>query len=155
MIAEIRTRDNESDERGAWPLAWNGASIISYDMHSSTPDGTNIMITPSVRNSPYIPKPNTQADPLPPNSSVNANNDDKLRECPDQAQADLELMPCNTPPNATFIVAGPRSLHNGGVNAANVDGSVIWLANDIDQYLMARMVSINDGQIMTTGYSNQ
>jgi hypothetical protein len=37
-------------------------------------------------------------------------------------------------------------MHVGGVNASLVDGSITWLANEIDPFLMARMVSINDAQ---------
>ena len=35
-------------------------------------------------------------------------------------------------------------MHPGGVYGANVDGSVTFLLNEIDEYLLARMVSIND-----------
>ena len=42
--------------------------------------------------------------------------------------------------------AAPRSLHPGGVNTAQVDGSVRWISNDIESYLFARLVSINDGE---------
>ena len=158
MLTEVRTRAEEADERGAWVLAWNGSSIISFDMHSSDSSGASILTAPNQRNAPYIPKPNTQVSSLPPNSppttpSTPYQNDDKLRECPDPSGADLENMSCGQQTNTTFIVAAPRSMHPGGVYGANVDGSVAWLSNDIDEYLMARRVSINDGQLLTEGYS--
>jgi hypothetical protein len=55
-------------------------------------------------------------------------------------------MPCRAWTNDTWISAAPRSLHLGGVNATHVDGSIVWLDNGIDWFLMARMISINDGQ---------
>jgi prepilin-type N-terminal cleavage/methylation domain-containing protein len=158
MLTEVRTRAEEADERGAWVLSWNGSSIICVDMHSSDASGTSILTAPNQRNAPYIPKPNTQVSSLLPNSPppTPANsyaNDDKLRECPDPSGSYLEFMPCDQQTNATFIVAAPRSMHPGGVYGANVDGSVTWLANEVDEYLMARMVSINDGQFLTEGYT--
>ncbi len=143
LLAEVRTRDNIADERGAWALGINGASLLSYDMHSSNVGSADC--ASFKRNSPYLPF-DVGTDPLPPNSSPGSNNDDRLVECPDQNGADLELMPCTAQTNATWVSAAPRSLHVGGVNAAHVDGSVIFLANEIDKFLMARKVSINDGQ---------
>jgi prepilin-type N-terminal cleavage/methylation domain-containing protein len=150
MLAEVRTRDNEADQRGAWALAWCGASILGFDFHSE--NATLGCDTGMKRNSPYVPVQSPSDQAQPPNNPPSAWNDDKLRSCPEPAQADLELMPCSDEPNSTFITAAPRSLHVGGVNAANVDGSLTWLANEIDPYLMARMVSINDRQGMIEGY---
>lgn len=148
MLSEVRTRDNESDPRGVWSAAWTGGSIISFDLHA-TSTGCPANAT---RNMPYAPLPRTKwlADPLPPNSPVTSNNEDKISECPDPAGADLELMPCGAD-NGTWTAAAPRSLHVGGVNAAHVDGHLTWLADEIDVYLMARMVSINDGQVVREG----
>jgi hypothetical protein len=42
-------------------------------------------------------------------------------------------------------------MHVGGVNGALADGSIYWLSDDVDKYLMARMISINDGQINRDG----
>lgn len=154
MLAEIRTRDHEWDQRGAWALAWNAASIISYDMHSEQTHERLGCQPDSKRNTPYIPQTTTTVPPLPPNSPPGLENSDRLRECPESNAADIELMPCS-PDNGTWISAAPRSLHVGGVNAANVDGSIAWLTNDIDIFLMARRVSINDGQIEKEGYSAQ
>jgi prepilin-type N-terminal cleavage/methylation domain-containing protein len=153
MIAEIRTRDLEQDVRGAWAGAWAGASMISYDMHSDHAPPTNsaliISSTNGRRNSPYIPIAYPGVDTLPPNSPSSSTNNDYIRDCQNdgqyQQQAMLEQMPCTTE-TPTRSAAAPRSMHVGGVNAANVDGSGRWLTNDIDPYLMARLVSINDNQ---------
>ena len=148
MLAEVRTRDNTSDERGAWALGWNAASILGFDMHSRI--GTTACSVADCaslrRNQPYIPC-NVGIDPLPPNSTPNNDGGrDRLSMCPEPGAADLELMPCRAWTNDTWISAAPRSLHMGGVNATHVDGSVIWIGGDIDWFLMARMISINDGQ---------
>jgi hypothetical protein len=159
MIAEIRTRDVEQDVRGAWAAAWAGASIISFDMHSDhTPPNSSALIissTNGVRNMPYIPIAYPNVDALPPNSSPTATNDDWVRDCSSDADyqqaADLDLMPCS-PDTPARAAAAPRSLHPGGVNTAHVDGSSLWVANEIDPFLMARLVSINDNQGEAEGY---
>jgi prepilin-type N-terminal cleavage/methylation domain-containing protein len=148
MLAEVRTRDNTGDERGAWALGWNAASLLGFDMHSrvgSTP--CSVADCASLRrNQSYIPC-NVGIDPLPPNSSPNNEGGrDRLVSCPEAGAADLDLMPCKAWTNETWISAAPRSLHPGGVNATHADGSIVWLNSEIDWFLMARMVSINDGQ---------
>ncbi len=54
-------------------------------------------------------------------------------------------MPCHPQSNAR-AAASPRSSHVGGVNVAHIDGSAAFVQDDIDLFLMARLVSINDGQ---------
>jgi prepilin-type N-terminal cleavage/methylation domain-containing protein len=157
MLSEVRTRDNEKDSRGAWGGSFAGGSIISFDMHSDTspPSGTAITsATGMKRNSPYIPIAFPGVDALPPNSPFTATNEDYIRECPEPQAADLENMPCTTQ-STTRSAAAPRSSHMGGVNAANVDGSVTWLADEIDLFLMARMISINEGQGNIEGYQGR
>ncbi|MGD9633838.1 MAG: DUF1559 domain-containing protein [Pirellulales bacterium] len=151
MLAEIRTREPEWDQRGAWVLAWTATTMLSFDMHSETSaTGCNNAAT-TTRNTPYVPRAVDSEQTQPPNNPPTAWNADQLRECPDDgaAEASLELMPCK---RESFFSAAPRSMHVGGVNAAHIDGSVAWLDDAIDPYLMARQVSINDGQIDTDGY---
>ena len=68
------------------------------------------------------------------------------------AEAQMEQMPC-LPGNFTvlglssYISAAPRSRHIGGVNTAYLDGHIELLSNDIDPFLMANLVSINDSQV--------
>lgn len=151
LLTEVRTRDNTGDERGVWALAWNGASIISFDLHSTTAGASGTADCATLkRNTPYIPF-DVGTDPLPPNSPPSSNNRDQLVECPDQNGADLELMPCIKQHNDTWISAAPRSNHVGGVNVTRIDGSVDYINNDIDKFLMARMISINDGQANVEG----
>jgi prepilin-type N-terminal cleavage/methylation domain-containing protein/prepilin-type processing-associated H-X9-DG protein len=148
LLAEIRTRDHMEDPRGVWAAAWSGGSLLAFDLHSKVEpdvDGS------SKRNTPYNPfKYSAIDDGLPPNTTATWGNRDYIRECPDSGIADLEGMPCiaQTPSRSA---AAPRSSHNGGVNTSHIDGSVEWIANDVDQFLMARMVSINDGQGLVEG----
>jgi hypothetical protein len=146
MLAEIRTRDNERDPRGVWAAALCSGSVLALDMHSET-GGTSCG---TKRNEPYIPFENTSIDALTPNSRPTGNSD-RLRDCPEANVADLEIMPCSTD-NGTWTSGAPRSHHPGGVNAAHCDASVVWLDNDIDKFVMARMVSINEGQGNIAGY---
>jgi prepilin-type N-terminal cleavage/methylation domain-containing protein len=143
LLAEVRTRDNEQDPRGAWAAAWAGGSLLSFDMHSEV--AREGALQTSKRNAPYIPFLYPGVTSLVPNSPSTATNQDYIKECPDSNAADIDHMPC-FPQSATRSAAAPRSLHVGGVNASLVDGSVTWLANEIDPFLMARMVSINEGQ---------
>jgi hypothetical protein len=154
MLTEVRTRDNEADPRGVWAASWAGGSLLSFDMHSdqSPPTGTAAVVNTSFkRNQPYVPIQYPGVDALPPNSGPGSTNQDYIRECRDASASDLELMPCH-PQSPTRATAAPRSLHVGGVNACRIDGSGTWLANEIDLFLMARMVSINDGQGEVEGY---
>lgn len=153
MLAEIRTRDAQRDSRGVWAAAWTGGSIIAYDMHmanaafTDAEGGCHPSGVAAKRNTRYIPYPYTGIDCLTPNS-MPVGNEDKIHEAPitEAAAARLENMPASTMPNGTWTAAAPRSNHPGGVNATHCDGSVRWLDDDIDQFLMARLVSINDGQ---------
>jgi prepilin-type processing-associated H-X9-DG protein len=58
-------------------------------------------------------------------------------------------MPCGTwQPQGEwhFQSAAPRSWHVGGVNVAFADGRTGFLPDDVDQIVMACLVSINDRQ---------
>jgi prepilin-type N-terminal cleavage/methylation domain-containing protein/prepilin-type processing-associated H-X9-DG protein len=151
MLAEIRTRDAQRDSRGVWAAAWTGGSIIAYDMHPANAAFSDAEggcgPTPHTRNMRYIPYPYTGVDCLTPNS-IPFGNEDKIHEAPitETAAARLDNMPASTDSDGKWTGAAPRSNHPGGVNATHCDGSVRWLDNEIDQFLMARLVSINDGQ---------
>ena len=149
MLTEIKTRANEPDSRGAWAGGFTGGSILAFDMHSAktTTDSTDHRGSP-----PYIPTPYPGVDPLPPNVGAHWSNEDYIRGCDsDTAVSQTEDLPC-VQQNAGRSAAAPRSNHTGGVNAAHIDGSVIFITNEIDLFLMARMVSITDGQGDTEGY---
>jgi prepilin-type processing-associated H-X9-DG protein len=146
-LSEVRTRDHQQDERGAWALPWNAASLLAFDMHDDherafkkAPDGYLAWTMPGA----------AQGDAQVPNYEQGLGdpyaNRDVLQLCPDVAGADLERMPCFDYPNNTWLSAAPRSSHAGGVNAAFLDGHVRFLGNDIDPVLMAYLISINDEQ---------
>jgi prepilin-type processing-associated H-X9-DG protein len=97
-------------------------------------------------NSPYSPDLYGGTEPgLPPNSTQSWGNVDYIAACPEPGSAGADKMPCHDQ-TANRSAAAARSQHNGGVNASQVDGSVIWITDDIDMHLMARKVSINDGE---------
>jgi prepilin-type N-terminal cleavage/methylation domain-containing protein/prepilin-type processing-associated H-X9-DG protein len=149
MLAEVRTRDHEQDPRGVWSAAWAGGSLLAFDMHSQTAE---LGAQPSSkRNQPYIPYEYPNVPPLPPNSPATATNEDWIRDCPESNAALFDRMPCHLQ-SPTRSTAAPRSLHAGGVNVAYLDGSVDWMADEIEHHLMARMVSINDNQGNVEGF---
>jgi len=142
MISEVRTRDVDKDPRGAWSGGFAGGSLLAFDLHSNG----LVIAANAKRNSPYNPKVYSDGTPgLPPNTTLGWKNDDWIKECIDINVAGVEGMPCS-PQSSSRSAASPRSSHVGGVNASRIDGSVNYISNDIDQFLMARMVSINDAQ---------
>jgi type II secretory pathway pseudopilin PulG len=153
MLAEVRTRDDPTDSRGAWGGSFVGGSILAYDMHSGDSSGTVRQGTTSTdkANMAYIPTTYPGVDPMPPNFGHGWSTHDHIRGCGDISGSDLDGMPCN-PQSTTWSAAAPRSSHVGGVNGAHVDGSVAWINNEIDLFLMARMVSSTDNQGESEGY---
>lgn len=83
---------------------------------------------------------------------------DMLYDCPVPAEAQLLGMPCAitsgpSSPDFLFQSAAPRSTHTGGVYMTFGDSSVHFLVDEVEENLMAYLVSINDGQTLdTTGY---
>jgi prepilin-type N-terminal cleavage/methylation domain-containing protein len=152
MLAEIRTRDSEGDPRGVWAASWAGGSILAYDMHTVQPGTTNPEVgCGTLRNTPYSPVIYPDDDSLTPNFPPQGNNQDYIRKCDEPAASLFDLMSC-TLQSATRATAAPRSSHVGGVNATHVDGSGVWISNEIDPYLMGRMISINDAQGEVEGF---
>jgi prepilin-type processing-associated H-X9-DG protein len=88
----------------------------------------------------YIPWRGSIGHTQPPNGG----RPDILYNCPDEALAQLERMPCLEFELAGYMSAAPRSSHFDGVNAGFLDGHVEFLLNDIDEATMAQMISIND-----------
>jgi hypothetical protein len=139
-ISEVRTRDNERDQRGAWALPWNGASLLALDAHPvwyEDGEPNQNLLYPE-----FIFSPNNTGRTQYPNSK----NPDVLYECPDLAAEQLERMPCTTSPG--YISAAPRSLHPGGVYGAFLDGSVHFLTDEIDEATMAHLICTADGQVV-------
>jgi hypothetical protein len=139
LLSEVRTRDDPLDERGTWALAWNAATLLSFDMHDLSTDQFG-----SFRSN-YTASPDGVGFAQPPNNT--GWNLDVLRRCPDPAGAQLMGMQCGA--GLGWISSAPRSQHVGGVNIARLDGSVSFLTDDVDDFVMAYAVSINDGQSAT------
>jgi prepilin-type processing-associated H-X9-DG protein len=146
VFAEIRTRDHPSDARGAWALPWSGSSLLAFDFH---PKLEQLGKGEEGENPPgdYQPWPGSLGYTQYPNSV----NPDTLYECPEPAAAQFDRMPCNTQWYG-YISAAPRSFHEGGVNAAFLDGHVGFLPNDVDEYAMLYMVSTNEGEVVSERY---
>jgi prepilin-type N-terminal cleavage/methylation domain-containing protein len=151
LLTEVRTRDEAADQRGAWTIAWIGTTLIGIDMHSE-PLGTGASCTGAGvgDGAPYIPvatqvgHDNSQRPNLPPGNF----NSDWIRGCNTFSTAStIDGMPCQDSDNATSsFSAAPRSLHPGGVIATNLDGSVTWLADEIQGQALGLRVCINDDQ---------
>lgn len=136
-IAEIRTRDNPQDQRGAWALPWNGSTLLAFDMHPDQGSSSS-----SQTADPYTPWSASLGLTQYPNSI----NSDVLYACPEPNEAQFDRMPCNEA-YAGYISAAPRSEHMGGVNSVYLDGHVAFLANDIDEYAMQSMINTTDGNL--------
>lgn len=144
-FAEVRTRDNPADQRGAWALPWAAASILSFDFHpTSYPSGTVNQEKPPNGFDPYKQSLGQTQFPNSPNADV-------LYKCPGLLEAQFDKMPCNEAWNG-YISAAPRSQHPGGVNTVFLDGHVGFLPNDVDEYAMLWMVNTNDGELLPERY---
>lgn len=143
MLSEVRTRTQTTDQRGAWALPWTGSSQLSFDMHDVTNTFTGMDVG-------YQPWTASVGQTQPPNNQKTSNLD-MLYVCPDPADSQLKRMPCNTfgPGANNYLSAAPRSLHPGCVNVAYADGHVSILTDNIDETLMARLISIEDGGSVT------
>jgi prepilin-type processing-associated H-X9-DG protein len=140
LISEVRTLDNPQDERGAWSLSWTAASLLAFDMHQSESIPFDSTYVAESKYDYQTQTPNT----LGPNA-------DMLQICPDPEQAQFEGMPCFDWHSHYYLSAAPRSLHPGGVNAVYLDGHVGFLPDNINEYVMAYLISIADGQVVDAG----
>jgi len=136
-LAEIRSRDNERDPRGAWALAWTATTLLAYDMHHiDDPQGAGDIGRPES----FVASPRSEGLGQPPNNNGIVQSD-MIVNCPDPAGAQLIGMKCA---KESWKSAAPRSLHVGGVYIARLDGSVGFLEDGIDDYVMVYMIAIND-----------
>lgn len=154
-FSEVRTLDDPSDERGVWTLPWTGASLLAFDMHplgwKIDHDGTGEgdSYRPEDR-AAFVASPESVGETQRPNQT--GPNSDVLYFCtePQQATSHAERMPCvrwNRVLGARgYLSAAPRSNHSGGVNGAYLDGHVAFLPNDIDDFVMAYAISVNDSE---------
>jgi prepilin-type N-terminal cleavage/methylation domain-containing protein/prepilin-type processing-associated H-X9-DG protein len=138
VLAEVRTRENPRDQRGAWALPWSGSSVLAFDMHHDYAAGEGIKFVGDIRSLGQTQPPNNEGP-----------NVDMLYDCPDVKGAQVERMNCArfaSDIESMYLSAAPRSQHVGGVNVCFLDGHVGFLTNDVDEFAMAYMVSINDGR---------
>lgn len=143
LATEVRARDNERDQRGAWALPWVGASLLAMD-HESV---NNVPANVDLHDIPYSPHPqpaNPQFIQVPNKSFGNVN--DHLYECVAPAQAAISGMPCSVATGGRALIAAPRSLHFSGVNAVALDGHAGFILNEVDPFVMACTISIQDSQ---------
>jgi prepilin-type processing-associated H-X9-DG protein/prepilin-type N-terminal cleavage/methylation domain-containing protein len=160
VLSEVRTLAHVQDERGAWALPWCGASLLAFDMHphdvDCRHDGTGTGDTFITENrAPFLANSDSLDETQRPNNL--GPNRDTLVQCTENPSelrklSEEQKMPCTLVEKKGFGVHGymsaaPRSLHPGGVNAAYLDGHVTFLINDVDEFAMAYMVSINDGAV--------
>jgi prepilin-type N-terminal cleavage/methylation domain-containing protein/prepilin-type processing-associated H-X9-DG protein len=136
MLSEVLTREEPTDQRGAWAVAWNGASLLAFDLHDQDGSGSYVPITAAAALDSTQP-PNNQGS-----------NVDVLYECANPANAQVRRMPCLTWASTganNYLSSAPRSRHPGGVVAVYADGHVSFLTNSIDRLTMAYLISIGDG----------
>lgn len=133
-ISEVRTRDEQRDQRGVWALPWSGSTLLSVDAHP-----IHYPLQPEEEPEPYSPLLRQKTGFQTPNSRTV----DVLYECPDKIGEQLDRMPCTE--HSGYISASPRSEHIGGVVVGYLDGSVRFLNNDVDPHTMALQISIEDG----------
>lgn len=151
LLSEVRTRETELDQRGAWALPWTGSSVLSFDMHDEKDflESAADFQQECLKASEFFYHPATYSLGFtqPPNNSGIVM--DMLYRCPDSAGAQLDGMPCATFVAGTvsaYLSAAPRSRHPGGVDTVFSDGHVGFLPDTIDELTMAHLVSSNDGQ---------
>jgi len=134
LISEVRTREHEQDQRGAWALPWTGSTLLAFDMHHS-----------GAFQAPYRHNPASLGVTQRPNGQ--GPNFDMIYNCADPAAAQLERMPCSSwAPSGSYryLSAAARSEHPGGVNTAMLGGSVKFVPNGIDELVYAYSISTND-----------
>ena len=64
-------------------------------------------------------------------------------------------MPCLDANVKHWLSAATRSLHPGGVNVVSLDGHVDFFTNDVDEYVMAYLISVNDGRSLGTSVPDE
>jgi prepilin-type N-terminal cleavage/methylation domain-containing protein len=149
LLTEIRTRDEPADQRGAWSIAWVGTTLIGIDVHSAALGvGESCTGAGVADGTPYAPASGQVAhdNAQRPNLPAHNFNADWIRGCNNFKDAStLDGMPCeDSDAKSSYFSAAPRSLHPGGVIATNLDGSVTWLADEIQAQTLALRVCIND-----------
>jgi len=154
LLSEVRTLANAKDQRGAWALPLAGASLLALDAHPADwldQEGGKTQAPPHLANrNPYQPNLSSSGKMQPPNCP--GPNRDTLEGIDDDVVA--ESLAAQMPSTKRiadlgingYMSAAPRSQHPGGVNASYLDGHVEFLANDVDDIVMAHAVSVTDDE---------
>jgi prepilin-type N-terminal cleavage/methylation domain-containing protein/prepilin-type processing-associated H-X9-DG protein len=147
VISEVRTRDEPLDERGAWALPWNGASLLALDMHPE--DSYSQPVLPE-----FIASTDSAILAQVQVPDMMNNPGDILVTCPgDVAENQLDGMPCHPwiygLGMSGYLSAAPRSNHVGGVNTVFLDGHIGFLSDNIDPTAMAYLVDTRDSQVIS------
>jgi prepilin-type N-terminal cleavage/methylation domain-containing protein/prepilin-type processing-associated H-X9-DG protein len=146
IFSEVRTRDDQYDERGVWALPWNGATLLAPDMHHDRVASGGYSGGFMAQATQFILAQTQTPNTLGPNRDI-------LLRCAEDslAASQLEGMPCDDwvwPLGlAGYISSAPRSMHFGGVNMALLDGHVDFLTNDVDPLTLAYLVDVRDEQV--------
>jgi prepilin-type N-terminal cleavage/methylation domain-containing protein/prepilin-type processing-associated H-X9-DG protein len=146
LATEVRARDERRDQRGTWALPWAGASLLALDMEPAMNVGNNV----DLRTVTYVPSSNPRNPEFiqVPNKTA-GDVHDHLYVCVRPVDAARIGMPCSRATGGRALIAAPRSRHPGGVNAVALDGHCGFIVNEVDPVLLARVVSIEDGQVVS------
>jgi hypothetical protein len=126
MVAELRAGLTPIDPRGVWAMGFPGASIVNAGRAA------------------YNPTPNNTL------GGTSADGGDELQDGANYctpAGALQQRMGCTTS-GSLMTSAMSRSLHSGGVNVCNVDGSVRMIRDSVSQITWVRLLSKSDGQVI-------
>lgn len=141
MLSEVRVCTHQQDQRGAWALPWNGSSLLAFDMHCSPKLGSGSKFEANKSSLGLTQLPNNRGP-----------NVDVLYSCPDMLGSQMEKMPCglwDSTGEFNYLSSAPRSNHPGGVNVIFMDGHTGFLLDNVDETVMAYLISINDGHIVS------
>jgi prepilin-type N-terminal cleavage/methylation domain-containing protein/prepilin-type processing-associated H-X9-DG protein len=147
VFSEVRTLDDNRDERGVWALPWNASTLLSLDMHHDTNANGGGYFNQFKSSSAYAYQTQT------PNTI--GPNEDVLLGCPDDmlASAQTQRMPCIkwawSLGLGGYISAAPRSSHIGGVNVAYLDGHVDFIRDEINSMTFANLIDIRDNEVLS------
>ncbi len=137
MLSEVLTREDATDQRGAWAVGWNASSQLAFDLHDEDGTGKFVPLTTAAALQSTQP-PNNQGP-----------NVDVLYDCANPAGAQFQRMPCITWQAGSpveYLSSAPRSHHPGGVMVVYADSHTSFLPDTIDRLTMAYLVSLNDRQ---------
>lgn len=133
LASEVRTLTAASDQRGAWALPWNAASLLAFDMH---PVGGVLQADPAtIRLTAQTP------------NNYRWPNADVLYKC-FAVESQARKMPCFDS-SIGYLSAAPRSGHPNMVYTVFGDGHVDSWSDNIDPAIMGYRICINDGRTLS------